>query len=118
MELASSPPSVSWIASIRQHARDHTLVTIGLGLSLLLVVGLLIQSLLFISTGEDALMIRYALLGGVAGFLATSLGALPAFVLRSIPQKIEDSMLGFAAGMMLAASAFSLLLPGLQAGED
>lgn len=27
-------------------------------------------------------------------------------------------MLGFAAGMMLAASAFSLLLPGLEAGEQ
>ena len=26
-------------------------------------------------------------------------------------------MLGFAAGMMLAASAFSLLLPGLEAAE-
>jgi ZIP family zinc transporter len=38
-------------------------------------------------------------------------------VLRSIPQKLEDSMLGMAAGMMLAASAFSLILPGLEAGH-
>jgi ZIP family zinc transporter len=118
MELAPSPSPASWISSIRQHARDHTLTTLGLGISLLLIIGLLVQSLLFISTGKDLLLVRYALLGGVAGFLATSLGALPAFVLRAIPQKIEDSMLGFAAGMMLAASAFSLLLPGLQAGED
>jgi len=28
---------------------------------------------------------------------------------------VEDSLLGFAVGMMLAASAFSLLLPGLDA---
>jgi ZIP family zinc transporter len=43
---------------------------------------------------------------------------LPALLLRRLPQQIEDSMLGLAAGMMLAASAFSLLLPGLEAGAS
>jgi ZIP family zinc transporter len=60
----------------------------------------------------------YAVLGGVAGFLATMLGALPVVALRGIPQRIEDSLLGMAAGMMLAASAFSLLLPGLEMGAE
>jgi ZIP family zinc transporter len=46
------------------------------------------------------------------------LGALPALILRGIPQRVEDSLLGMAAGMMLAASAFSLLLPGLAAGTE
>jgi ZIP family zinc transporter len=46
------------------------------------------------------------------------LGALPALWLRGLPQRVEDSLLGFAAGMMLAASAFSLLLPGLDAAAD
>jgi len=59
-----------------------------------------------------------ALAGGVAAFAATALGALPALVLRALPQRVEDSLLGFAAGMMLAASAFSLLLPGLEAGKE
>jgi len=58
------------------------------------------------------------LLGGVVAFAATALGALPALVLRGISNRSEDSLLGFAAGMMLAASAFSLLMPGLQAGEE
>ena len=31
---------------------------------------------------------------------------------------MEDSMLGLAAGMMLAASAFSLLLPGLESAQS
>ena len=35
-----------------------------------------------------------------------------------MPQRVGDSLLGLAAGMMLAASAFSLLLPGLEAGAE
>jgi ZIP family zinc transporter len=43
---------------------------------------------------------------------ATAVGALPTLLLRGFPQRLEDSLFGLAAGMMLAASAFSLLLPG------
>jgi len=32
--------------------------------------------------------------------------------------RTQDSLLGFAAGMMLAASAFSLILPGIEAAQD
>jgi ZIP family zinc transporter len=55
------------------------------------------------------------MLGGLAGFSATALGAVPALFLRGIGQRTEDMMLGMAAGMMLAASSFSLILPGLGA---
>jgi ZIP family zinc transporter len=57
-----------------------------------------------------------ALLGGAAGFATATAGAIPGLFLRGISQRLEDSLLGAAAGMMLAASAFSLLLPGLEAG--
>jgi len=57
--------------------------------------------------------LRLGLLGGVAGFAATALGALPALFLRGLSSRTEDTMLGLAAGMMLAASSFSLILPGL-----
>src|SRR5690606_12981876 len=46
-----------------------------------------------------------------------ALGASFALVLRRISARTEDSMLGFAAGMMLAASCFSLILPGLEAAQ-
>ena len=118
MELAPATTSNSWIYSLREHARQHPLVASGLAVSLLIVIGLLLQSLMHAASAESKTLYGYALLGGTAGFVATTLGALPALVLRSIPQKLEDSMLGFAAGMMLAASAFSLLLPGLAAGEE
>lgn len=115
-ELVASRPG--WLALLRNHARRHTLAALGLGLALLGVLVLLVQSTVQALAGEAALGLRYAMLGGTAGFAATALGALPALGLRSIPQRVEDSLLGMAAGMMLAASAFSLLLPGLEAGSE
>jgi len=107
-----------WTAALRNYARNNRLTAAGLALALLGVIVLLLQSLLQIAAGEAAPGLRNGLLGGLAGFIATATGALPALALRHIPQKLEDSLLGLAAGMMLAASAFSLLLPGLAAGTE
>ncbi|MDT3734930.1 MAG: ZIP family metal transporter [Denitratisoma sp.] len=115
MEIAETPQT-SWLEALREHAREHAFAAWGLGLSVLAVVLLLAQSLVQVIAGEATAVLGYALAGGAAGFIATALGAVPALFLRGIPQRVEDSMLGMAAGMMLAASAFSLLLPGLEAG--
>ena len=56
------------------------------------------------------------LLGFVASLIAglvTSLGALPILFGSDISRRSSDAMLGFAAGVMLAASFFSLIIPGL-----
>jgi len=45
--------------------------------------------------------------------LATAIGAIPAFFKKDISDKTLDMLLGFAAGVMIAASAFSLLVPAL-----
>lgn len=116
MELAAGKQG--WVTLLREHARQHTPAALGLGLALLGIVVLLIQSLVQVIGGTAAPGLNLALLGGLAGFATTALGALPALVLRGLPQRVEDSLLGMAAGMMLAASAFSLLLPGLAAGAD
>ena len=58
--------------------------------------------------------------GTLASFLAgqaTTLGALPVFFLKGISQRTQNIFLGFAAGIMLAASFFSLIIPGLEAGD-
>lgn len=55
-----------------------------------------------------------AFLGGCAGAAATALGTLPALVARRIDARTQDTMFGFGAGVMLAASAFSLALPGIE----
>ena len=50
----------------------------------------------------------------VAGFGATTLGAVPAMFLRRLDEKLNNNLLSFAAGVMLAATIFSLLLPGIE----
>jgi zinc transporter, ZIP family len=52
----------------------------------------------------------------IAG-LGTGLGALPALLVPRISPRLQDTLLGFAAGVMLAASFFSLIVPGLEAAE-
>ncbi len=108
----------SWPTLLRRHVHAHPYAALGLGLALIVVLGLLLQSAGRVSDRTVLPALRLALLGGTAGFAATALGALPALVLRGLPQRLEDSLLGLAAGMMLAASVFSLLLPGLEAGAD
>lgn len=53
-----------------------------------------------------------------AAGLATWLGASPVLAIRTISPRLESAFLGFAAGVMLAASFFSLILPGLEAVEE
>lgn len=103
-----------WISQVR----ESPWVAAGLGVALLVVMWLLISSLVNIFDGAHPERIRYALYGGGAGFAATTLGTLAALALGSISVRTQDSMLGFAAGMMLAASSFSLILPGLEAAES
>jgi ZIP family zinc transporter len=60
-----------------------------------------------------------ALHAGLIAALATALGALPAlFMKKSISDRSRNAMLGFSAGVMLAASAFSLLLPAIDYGAQ
>ncbi|MGE8144027.1 ZIP family metal transporter [Pseudomonas frederiksbergensis] len=68
-------------------------------------------------TGANRVNLHYAFIGGLSGFAATALGAAVAVVLRDIAARTQDIMLGFAAGMMLAASSFSLILPGIEAAQ-
>lgn len=67
----------------------------------------------FLQTHNVILLAALATLGtGVA----TGLGALPTLLTVRIGDKLLDGMLGFAAGVMLAATSFSLLLPSIEVG--
>jgi zinc transporter, ZIP family len=117
MEINTEHPQ-SWFQILKLHVVNYPRISLGLVVSVLVVAILFIQSIIAHVSSETQLYLKYAFLGGSAGFLATAIGAVPALFFTQISQKLEDSMLGFAAGMMLAASAFSLLLPGIKAGEQ
>lgn len=52
---------------------------------------------------------------GVGG--ATIIGVLLGFLFQKIPHKFNDAILGFAAGIMLAAAILGLILPSLESGN-
>lgn len=118
MELAQSEQPLSWHATWLAQAHAHPYTSAGLALAIAVVAWLLLASVWRVAMGEADAALRLGLLGGLAGFAATAVGALPALFLRGLSNRTEDTMLGLAAGMMLAASSFSLILPGLAAGES
>ena len=58
-----------------------------------------------------------ALLATSFTWLVTALGASAVFVFRTVNRKLLDGMLGFAAGVMIAASFWSLLAPAIEMAE-
>ena len=57
--------------------------------------------------------ILQALIATIFTWFLTTIGAASVFLTKEVNRKVLDGMLGFAAGVMLAASFFSLLLPAL-----
>ncbi|MFR0675470.1 ZIP family metal transporter [Enterobacterales bacterium AW_CKDN230030176-1A_HGKHYDSX7] len=102
----------------REQIKTAPWLSAGLGVSLLVVLALLGASIWNAFSGDHAHNLHLAALGGLSGFAATALGAVLAVVLRDVSTRSQDVMLGFAAGMMLAASSFSLILPGLDAARE
>ena len=60
---------------------------------------------------EDIILLG-ALASVVAG-LATGAGALPVLFTKKVSDRLLDVMLGFSAGVMLAATSFSLIVPAI-----
>mgnify|MGYP001486945510 CR=1 FL=1 len=104
-------------SGLAAHLRSHPLAAAGLGIAVLAVLALIIAGR-SVGAGVPPEIARNALLGGFAGFAATALGALVSLVVRGMSERTEDALLGFAAGMMRAASAFSLILPGIEAARE
>ena len=58
---------------------------------------------------------RGALLGGAMAAAATAAGTLPVLFSQQFSKRTYDCFLGFGAGVMLAATSFSLIVPALGA---
>jgi len=66
---------------------------------------------------DDSSVVLLGLVGsGIAG-LCTGIGALPIFLFSHISQNTQGVLLGFGAGVMLAATSFSLIIPGLETAQ-
>jgi len=113
MQTISKELRMAWVAQ----ARANPNIVFGLALAVLVMLWLVAAGGYTAFTGENRANVGYAALGGTAGFLATALGAVLALGVRGISVRAQDTMLGFAAGMMLAASSFSLILPGIVAAS-
>lgn len=61
--------------------------------------------------------IMQALLAGLFTWGVTALGAALVFLTRKINYVLLDSMMGFAAGVMIAASIWSLIIPSIDMAE-
>jgi ZIP family zinc transporter len=59
-----------------------------------------------------------ALFATIFTWAVTALGAAFVFVNKTLSNKLVDLMLGFAAGVMIAASFFSLLLPSIDMAQS
>ena len=64
-------------------------------------------------------MIGTVALGNLLPFIGTSLGSAMVFLLKKeINPKIQKLLLGFASGVMIAASIWSLILPSVELARD
>lgn len=61
-------------------------------------------------------LIWLGIIASMAAGLATGIGSIPIFFTKNISRKLLDALLGAAAGVMLAATSFSLIVPAIEKG--
>lgn len=111
-----------------ERAHDNKLFTVRSFLRALTVrrvVGLVICSvgcILLLGSLVEQIMnanpkMHRALLGGATAAAATALGTLPVLLAQNFSKRTYDCFLGFGAGVMLGATAFSLVIPAIAAAK-
>ncbi len=66
---------------------------------------------------NTANVVAIGLAASAIAAVGTGIGAVGVFFIRRMSQRLEDAMLSVAAGIMLAASIFSLLMPAIDTAE-
>lgn len=69
-----------------------------------------------LTTGSSLVLLGF--LGSLAAGACTSFGALPIFFRNTWSERAQSLLLSGAAGVMLGATVFSLLLPGLEIATE
>jgi ZIP family zinc transporter len=90
------------------------------GVALLVLLGLTVMLLTqaFSHAGSRHDNMTGALTGGLTAAAATALGTLPVLFSQKFSQRTYDCFLGFGGGVMLAATAFSLIVPALASARQ
>jgi len=83
---------------------------LGAGIALLGVIVLGLQFAQFLQANER---VAQAWQAGLVAALATALGTVPVMFSQRLSDRVQDTLFGFGAGVMLAACSFSLVIPGL-----
>jgi ZIP family zinc transporter len=106
----SSPPHTTpvRIAGVKHSVR----LWIGFAISVIGIWALFSQ---FWTYAQQQPIVLQALGGGMVAALATALGTVPVMFSQRMSERTQDTLFGFGAGVMLAACAFSLILPGMEA---
>ncbi|MDX3905072.1 MAG: ZIP family metal transporter [Pigmentiphaga sp.] len=105
------------------HSDPTTPSSLGSTLRKLLGAIIALGGLLVLAHGLTAALwdgqphLREALIGGSMAAGATALGTLPVLFAQRLSDRMQDTLFGFGAGVMLAASGFSLVVPGLEAAK-
>lgn len=60
--------------------------------------------------------ILQALVATLGTYLLTAIGTTPVLLFRTAPRRLMDALMGAAAGVMVAASCWSLLVPAIDIG--
>lgn len=100
-----------------RYRQRPALISIGI-LSLAVLVACLGAHSLWAYLVPRAPHVANALAGGLLAAGATALGTVPVMFSQTLSEKVQDAMLGFGAGVMLAACAFSLVVPGLDSAGN
>jgi ZIP family zinc transporter len=109
------------IAYLQAHPRYQQLMALPTLKRWLTIAGLFLLSQLLVFGSLYVLFGKIVVIGffaSVLAGLATGAGALPALFFKNISNNLFNSLLGAAAGVMLAATAFSLLVPGIAYGNQ
>lgn len=64
---------------------------------------------------EEFSIVWLGIMASLVAGVATGIGAIPVLFTQNVSVRAQDTMLGFGAGVMLAATSFSLIVPGIEA---
>jgi ZIP family zinc transporter len=118
MSSIQNLPVIRALLATPVYQRFSTLPPLGQKLVLVGSLTFLISVILTLVYFFVDRIIAIGSLSSILAGLATGVGALPVLFYKQITHKTLNTMLGAAAGVMLAATAFSLIVPGIQVGNQ